>query len=103
VGILLSFLRLYAVTHFGAEEAWMRRSGYPGMAEHTGAHDQFIKDILALTEQHEKPKGRGIAAGRAARWLERWLKQHVTVVDLALARHLRDTGTPPPDAGELPF
>ena len=30
-GILLAYLRTYCVTHFGAEEAWMRESGYPDM------------------------------------------------------------------------
>jgi len=106
IGILLSFLRLYAVTHFGAEENWMRRSSYPGAAEHAKQHDRFMKDILALSDQHEKPKGEGIQAARVAGWLEKWLKHHVTETDTDLARHLRATGTPPPDTGDpgdLPF
>jgi len=103
IGILLSFLRLYAVTHFGAEETWMRRAHYPGAEEHARQHDRFIKDILALSEQHEKPKGDGIEPARVAGWLEKWLKHHVTETDTDLARHLRATGTPPPDPSDLPF
>jgi hemerythrin len=103
VGILLSFLRLYAVTHFGAEEAWMRHAKYPGAAEHQKQHDRFIKDILALSDQHEKPRGPGIEAARVSGWLAKWLKHHVMEVDIDLARHLRATGTPPPESSEPPF
>ncbi|MBK9519995.1 MAG: hemerythrin family protein [Anaeromyxobacter sp.] len=100
VGILLSFLRLYAVTHFGAEEAWMREASYPGTLEHEKQHDRFIKDILALSDQHEKPRGPGIEPDRVAGWLEKWLKNHVTEVDADLARHLRASGVPAPKPAE---
>jgi hemerythrin len=95
-GILLSFLRLYAVTHFGAEEAWMEETAYPDAAAHKKAHDGFIKDLMTLTEQHERPRGPGIEPQRVAVWLERWLTEHVTKVDLELARHLRAAGVPEP-------
>lgn len=96
IGILLSFLRLYAVTHFGAEEAWMREAGYPGTVEHEKQHDRFIKDILALSDQHEKKSGPGIEPDRVSGWLEKWLKHHVTETDTDLARHLRASGVPAP-------
>jgi hemerythrin len=103
IGILLSFLRLYAVTHFGAEEAWMRRAKYPRTAEHQKLHDGFMKDILALSDQHEKPRGTGIDPARVIGWLEKWLKHHVSEMDTDLARHLRETGTPPPEPSDPPF
>jgi hemerythrin len=96
IGILLSFLRLYAVTHFGAEEAWMRAASYPGTTEHEKQHDGFIKDILALSDQHEKKSGQGIEPARVSGWLEKWLKNHVTSTDTDFARHLKATGVPPP-------
>jgi hemerythrin len=100
IGILLSFLRLYAITHFGAEEAWMRAAQYPGTTEHLKQHDRFIKDILALSEQHERPRGKGIDPARVSGWLTKWLEHHVTVVDTDLARHLKATGTPQPPPHE---
>jgi hemerythrin len=105
IGILLSFLRLYAVTHFGAEEAWMRESNYPATAEHEKQHDGFIKDILALSDQHEKKSGQGIEPARVAGWLEKWLKNHVTSTDTDFARHLKATGipSPPRDPEEPPI
>jgi hemerythrin len=96
IGILLSFLRLYAVTHFGAEEAWMREAAYPAAAEHEKQHDRFIKDILVLSDQHEKKNGTGIEPARVSGWLEKWLKHHVTETDTDLARHLKACGVPPP-------
>jgi hemerythrin len=99
IGILLSFLRLYAVTHFGAEEAWMREAKYPGAAGHEKQHDRFIKDILALSDQHEKRSGTGIEPARVTGWLEKWLKHHVTELDTDLARHLKATGVPAPAPG----
>ncbi len=102
IGILLSFLRLYAVTHFGAEEAWMREAGYPGTEAHEKQHDRFIKDILELSDQHERKNGPGIEPARVAGWLEKWLKNHVTSADVELARHLKATGLPPPKPEEPP-
>ena len=93
-GILLSFLRLYCVSHFGAEEAWMRETDYPGTAAHQKQHDGFIKDLMALTAQHEKPRGPGLQPERVAEWLERWLTNHVTLVDTELASHLKACGAP---------
>ena len=93
-GILLSFLRLYCVSHFGAEEAWMRATDYPGTVAHQKQHDGFIKDLMALTAQHERPRGPGLQPDRVAEWLERWLTNHVTRTDTELALHLKACGVP---------
>jgi hemerythrin len=96
IGVLLSFLRFYTVTHFGTEEAWMREAGYPGTNQHVKLHDRFIKDILALSKQHEKKGGPGLEPAGVSAWLEQWLTDHVTQVDTDLARHLKASGVPPP-------
>jgi hemerythrin len=109
VGILLSFLRLYCVAHFGAEEACMRETGYPGIAHHQKQHDGFVKDLLALSEQNERARGPGIQPARVAGWLEKWLVNHVTQVDADLALWVRQHGVPeslklePPDGDPSPF
>jgi hemerythrin len=89
IGILLSYLRMYCITHFGAEEAWMREVSYPGYAEHKGQHDRFVKDILSLSSEHEKRRGPGLEAMRVGTWISSWLKEHVTETDVAFARYLR--------------
>jgi hemerythrin len=93
-GILLSYLRNYCVTHFGAEEDWMRQSGYPGQAEHQKAHDGFIRELMALSAEHERKRGPGLQPARVGAWIEEWLISHVAGSDLALAAHLRAHGLP---------
>jgi len=85
VGILLSYLRLYCVTHFGAEESWMRKVSYPGYEQHKAEHDGFIERILELSREHERRGSPGLEAGRVASWLERWLEEHVSGTDRAFA------------------
>jgi len=89
IGILLSYLRMYCITHFGAEEAWMREASYPGYPEHKAQHDRFVKDILALSDEHEKRRGPGLEAMRVGTWISSWLKDHVKETDVAFARFLR--------------
>jgi hemerythrin len=86
IGILLSYLRMYCVTHFGAEEAWMRDVRYEGYAEHKAEHDRFVKDILRMSDEHEKRGGPGLEAMRIGSYLSRWLQDHVTGIDAAFAR-----------------
>lgn len=88
IGILLSYLRMYCVTHFGAEEAWMRDVRYEGYTEHKAEHDRFVKDILRMSDEHEKRGGPGLEAARVRAYLSRWLEEHVTSIDSKFARFL---------------
>ncbi len=88
VGILLSYLRLYVVTHFGAEEDFMRESSYPLYPQHKAQHDKFVRDLLALSSEHEARGSAGLQPMRIASWLQRWLEEHVSGSDMELARYL---------------
>jgi hemerythrin len=88
IGILLSYLRMYCVTHFGAEEAWMRDVRYDGYAAHKAEHDRFVKDVLRLSDEHERRGGPGLEAMKVGSYLSRWLREHVTSTDTAFARFL---------------
>jgi hemerythrin len=100
VGILLSYLRLYAVAHFGEEELAMRSARYPGYRHHKEQHDTFMKDLLAMSEKQQKARGSGVAAQGLAAWLESWLVEHVRDVDREMARFFlardRKGAWPPP-------
>jgi hemerythrin len=93
-GILLSYLRTYCVIHFGAEEEWMRTSGYPDQPAHQKEHDGFIKKLLALSAEHEKRRGKGLQPAQVSEWLDAWLTEHVASADISLARHLKARGLP---------
>jgi hemerythrin-like metal-binding protein len=94
VGILLSYLRFYVVTHFGAEEDWMRAAKYPDYAAHKKQHDQFVRDLLALSDENERRDGPGLEPARVERFLSSWLVEHISRTDLDLASYLakRQTG-----------
>ncbi len=88
VGSLLAYLRLYAVTHFGTEEERMREAGYPGYAAHKAEHDGFIRELIKMSDEHERRGGPGLQPLRVATFLGDWLERHVSSTDQALARHL---------------
>jgi hemerythrin len=88
VGIVLSYLRLYCVAHFGAEEAWMREAGYPEYAEHKAEHDAFVEELLAMSGEHERRKGPGLQPMRVGSFVSQWLQNHVSDTDTKLARFL---------------
>jgi hemerythrin len=92
VGILLSYLRLYCVTHFGAEESWMRQVEYPGYAQHKAEHDGFVASLMALSDEHEKRGGPGLQPARVSTFVERWLQDHVTSTDVAFAKFVLSQG-----------
>lgn len=86
VAVLLSYLRRYAVMHFGEEESWMRESGYPAYREHKAQHDKFLRDLEALTVEHARRGRPGLEPMRVASWLGRWLMEHVSSSDVRLAQ-----------------
>jgi len=88
VGLLLSYLRAYAVTHFDEEEEVMRAAGYPRLRSHKAEHDRFMRDLLKMSRRQEKRRGPGVAPAELARWLEDWLVQHLSSTDAAMARFL---------------
>lgn len=48
---VLNFLADYCVVHFGTEDLYMERSGYPRYLDHKRAHEQFTSDILDIQRQ----------------------------------------------------
>jgi hemerythrin len=86
VGILLSYLRLYCVTHFGAEESWMRDIAYPDYEKHKAEHDEFVEQLLTLSSAHERRGGAGLEPMRVGTWLATWMREHVTGTDRSFVR-----------------
>jgi len=87
VGTLLSYLRTYAVGHFGEEEEAMRTSSYPGYERHKAQHDRFLRDLLTLSKEQEKRGGSGVDPERVGAWLSDWITEHVSRTDMEMARY----------------
>jgi hemerythrin len=88
IGGLVDFLHEYAVTHFGAEEEFMRKSRYPGYVRHKAEHDRFIADLLALSREHDRKGSGAFMVLRVSHWLVQWLKEHVSGTDAELGKFL---------------
>ncbi len=88
IGGLIDFLYEYAVTHFGAEEEFMRQARYPGYLRHKAEHDRFISDLHALAGEHERKGAGAFMALRVNHWLVQWLKEHVSGTDAELGKFL---------------
>ena len=72
----------------------MRESSFPGLADHQKAHDVLIKRLMALSAEHEKPRGHGLQPAEVGQWINEWLETHVAGLDMELARHMRAHGLP---------
>ena len=78
----LGELERYTLSHFTAEETFMRVSGYPGFSEHKAAHTKFVQRV-------EREKA-AIVAGNdlsfdVLTFLKDWLVDHILVADKAYA------------------
>jgi len=93
VGVLLSYLRTYAVAHFGEEEEAMRAADYPGYQRHKAQHDRFLADLLALSKEQERPRGTGVPPEELGRWLREWIVGHVSRTDAEMARYFLHRAT----------
>jgi hemerythrin len=85
---LLGFLGKYVQEHFGAEEKLMERHAYPEMAEHKKQHVGFIQSFTQAKAQLEKTGPNPGIAIELNDFLSKWLRQHISRTDLALAKHL---------------
>lgn len=84
---VIAELEGYTLTHFAAEEAFMREHQYSRYHEHRSEHERFIARIAL-----EKA---GVLAGRPLslellHFLRDWLVQHIRFSDHAYADEFRD-------------
>ncbi|MBK8174291.1 MAG: hemerythrin family protein [Rhodospirillales bacterium] len=92
IGDALSELLLYTQTHFRREEQLMELGGYPGLAGHRRAHQQFtakVAEIVALF--HTDPQA--VRVHDLYDLMADWLVDHVLGADMQLKpwiAHLAD-------------
>lgn len=90
VGRTLQFLERYVVFHFSTEERLMMASGYPGLAVHREAHDEFIRDLAAWKAQPRPNSTSTFLPIDLHYRLVMWLREHVGRVDIAFAEYLTE-------------
>jgi hemerythrin len=85
----LAFLREYVEFHFQAEERYMTEKRFPDLARHREEHATMLEAVLEIETDHRR---RGNAANplvRIERFLADWLRTHIGITDVAMARFVR--------------
>jgi len=79
----------YAIMHFEAEEALMRRYGYEAACHvlaraHVAQHRDFSHKVVVILDQLRE--GKPVSRIEVLKFLNEWLRHHVLGVDQVLAR-----------------
>lgn len=83
-----------AAEHFAREEALMRETAYPRLAEHRSEHRLLLAELTTLLRDQQRQRP-GYALERATvRELKLWFLGHLLDMDRQLAHHLRRAGIP---------
>jgi hemerythrin len=75
----------YTETHFADEEEYMREVNYPRFNEHKEQHEDFVASVLETIEEFEAGNTEPIDM---ARFLKKWLLNHIAVTDKQYAPYL---------------
>jgi hemerythrin len=85
----LAFLGTYVEFHFGAEERYMAAQRYPGLERHREEHAWLLEAFRELEADHRRDGPTTEAIARVERFLSDWVRTHIGVTDLAMARFVR--------------
>jgi hemerythrin len=75
----------YAETHFADEEDYMREVDYPYMDEQKEQHEAFVAEVQKSIEEFEAGN---IEPIYMARFLKKWLLNHIAVYDKRYAPYM---------------
>jgi len=80
----------YALSHFAAEEALMKKHGFPEVANHRAEHEEFVRNVTEFIEKYRAGKA-GVPV-ELLLFLQSWLKQHILITDKAYSSFLNERG-----------
>jgi hemerythrin len=84
----LVFLATYAQEHFGNEENFMMKHGYPGYAAHKKLHDALVGDVATFLQRFETETLASDVVIKVITDLGEWTRQHIRAQDQELGRFL---------------
>lgn len=88
---LIEKLEHYTISHFTAEETFMRAFGYPDFDNHKKIHGLFIKKIAQEKTNLQATQHLSLDI---LNFLKDWLIDHIMVSDKAYAKYCREKATP---------
>lgn len=87
---LLQFLDDYIREHFAAEEQLQVKHNYPHYGEHKSQHVTFVADVDRLKKQFLSEGATLPLVIQTNQALVNWLIKHISNVDLAFAKFLKE-------------
>ncbi|MCL1992047.1 MAG: bacteriohemerythrin [Spirochaetes bacterium] len=79
-------IMVYAGKHFAAEEALMKKAGYPDQAGHNQEHHRFIAKMDAAIKSFEN--GAVSAPHAIVRFQQSWLLEHIALYDHRMGAYI---------------
>lgn len=86
----LDELVAYTKYHFQREEELMEQNGYPSFAAHREQHQAMVADVGRFYQEYDR-RGHD-ALGDVAKFLERWLIEHINGTDKQYGPFLNEKG-----------
>jgi len=77
---MLSFSKAseYALTHFRAEEEYMKKAAFPDIDSHKKEHEKFLAEVKSAFKKYQESDSAPIDL---AIYLKKWLLNHIAVID----------------------
>lgn len=88
---LIEKLEHYTISHFTAEETFMRAFEYPDFDNHKKIHELFVKKIAQEKANLQATQHLSLDI---LNFLKDWLIDHIMVSDKAYAKYCREKATP---------
>jgi hemerythrin len=85
----LVFLHRYVEFHFTAEERYMAEQRYPGLDRHREEHAWLLQAVREIEDDHRRDGPSATATARVERFLSDWIRTHIGVTDVGMARFVR--------------
>ncbi|MBJ6726149.1 bacteriohemerythrin [Geomesophilobacter sediminis] len=90
IGSVLQRLIEYTGSHFGQEEDFFRRTGYPEESRHCQLHKDLVQQVLEL--QRKFNSGETLLTHDVVTFLQDWLVRHIKGEDKRYTSHLTSNG-----------
>lgn len=92
VASTLNFLIDYTDFHFTAEEKHMAANNYPELKTHKKQHEEFKATLANLEEDLEEEGATQALVDSVDTLLVKWLFKHISTIDVAFGKFLKDKG-----------
>lgn len=86
---MIQFMNEYVSYHFGTEEKYMDKFGYPNTTAHKGQHEVFVKSFSRLKQRYLQQGVDQELISETNDLIADWFVNHIRYVDRALGMFLK--------------